>query len=129
MQSEQGVLLLLCIIMALLLGALVRFLVQGTRVPYSVALLVIGLALGSLERFVISPDAWPQLDAAFGVLTHLDPHLILFIFLPTLIFEHEMGSRIISGRIQKWKEGQKVRFFRDKKAGLVAICLPRIVGA
>lgn len=63
---------------------------KRARLPYSVGLVIVGLTLGLLaERF-----------AGFAVLRHveLSPDLILFVFLPTLVFESafNLDSRLLS---------------------------------
>ncbi len=84
--------MLLIIVLALLCGAGLRFFLRGTAVPVSVALMVLGLVLGGLvlggaDQPPSVAGNWPALTEALQALVNLDPHLILFIFLPTLIFE------------------------------------------
>ncbi|WP_210396918.1 cation:proton antiporter [Motiliproteus sediminis] len=85
--TEGSVELVLLIVAALLLGALTRYLIRATAIPYSVALLALGLLVGVVDRIWIDHQSWPRLDATLSQLTDLDPHLILFLFLPILIFE------------------------------------------
>jgi hypothetical protein len=67
----------------LTIGALCRTLLAGTAVPYTVALLIVGLAVGAISCVTDlgylshSIDQWHSID----------PHLLLFAFLPGLIFE------------------------------------------
>ena len=83
------------LIMALIIGAGTRHFLRKSPLPYTVSLLVIGLGLGALSRLGYFGE-WNiiglKLDASFiteavGWAGHIDPHLILYIFLPTLIFE------------------------------------------
>ncbi len=55
---------------------------KHTPLPYTVILIVIGLIIGALPK-------WERLEFMQDYLTiaRLDPHLMLIIFLPTLIFE------------------------------------------
>ncbi|XVE74580.1 hypothetical protein DITRI_Ditri12bG0028700 [Diplodiscus trichospermus] len=58
-----------------LLGIACRHLLRGTRVPYTVALLIIGVALGSLGNSI-------------------DPDLLLAVFLPALLFESAFSMEV-----------------------------------
>lgn len=59
-----------------------RHLVKRTPLPYTVILITVGLVVGVAPR-------WDVLSFLLDYLTiaHIDPHLLLAIFLPTLIFE------------------------------------------
>ncbi len=83
------------LILALIIGAGTRHFLRKSPLPYTVSLLVIGLGLGALSRLGYFGE-WNiiglKLDAGFiseavGWAGRIDPHLILYIFLPTLIFE------------------------------------------
>lgn len=83
------------IIIALLLGAAVRHLLRKSVIPFTVWLLIIGLALGAMLRlgwFSISHIGSLSIDLgllerAFSWAGNIDPHIIMYVFLPTLIFE------------------------------------------
>jgi len=83
------------IIIALLLGAAVRHLLRKSPLPFTVWLLLIGLALGAMLRlgwFSITQIGGMELDLglldrAFSWAGNIDPHIIMYVFLPTLIFE------------------------------------------
>jgi NhaP-type Na+/H+ or K+/H+ antiporter/CRP-like cAMP-binding protein len=86
---------LLFIIIAILIGAATRHFFRKSPLPYTVTLLLIGLLLGALFR-VNALETWDfgfaQLDVSFlhnsiKWAGNIDPHLILYVFLPTLIFE------------------------------------------
>ena len=79
--------MVLLIAVALLLGSVLRNLTRNSKIPYSAALLLAGLLVGILDRSLLLNDSLPQLQQVLRSLTQLDPHLILFLFLPTLIFE------------------------------------------
>ncbi|OFX84360.1 MAG: hypothetical protein A2W99_01175 [Bacteroidetes bacterium GWF2_33_16] len=83
------------LILALIIGAATRHFLKKSPLPYTVSLLVIGLVLGVLTR-VGYLDIWnfglfklnvSFLSSSVGWAGNFDPHLILYIFLPTLIFE------------------------------------------
>lgn len=86
---------LLFIVIALIIGAATRHWLRRSPLPYTVTLLIIGLALGAMNRL-----GWLGLihigNFSFNIdfigktidwAGDIDPHLILFVFLPTLIFE------------------------------------------
>ena len=85
MTHNFPVLLVLFGIVGLLLGALVRRGLRHSPLPYSVALLLMGLLIGLASRYW--GDASAPLSQGLDQLTHIEPHLLLFLFLPTLIFE------------------------------------------
>jgi len=64
-----------------------RYLLKNTNIPYTVALLVIGLIVGFIERYLPSEQNSSLLSDIVTSVSTIDPHLILFLFLPTLIFE------------------------------------------
>lgn len=86
---------LLFIVVSLIIGAATRFLLQKINIPYTVALLLIGIGIGVLGRtgFFESLTIFGHdfdtsiIDQSIGWAAHIDPHLILYIFLPVLIFE------------------------------------------
>ncbi|XP_050231835.1 sodium/hydrogen exchanger 8-like [Mercurialis annua] len=77
---------------SLVLGIACRHVLHGTRVPYTVALLVIGIALGSLEygtnlqlgKFGDSIRIWARIN----------PDLLLAVFLPVLLFESSFSMEM-----------------------------------
>lgn len=86
MDYQTGTLLLLYIAIALLAGVALRFALKKSHIPYTVVLLCLGIFIGALfELQMVSASEQTQL--ALALIYNLDPHLILFIFLPVLIFE------------------------------------------
>jgi len=83
---ESGIPILLFVICALLLGALLKTILRNSRLPYTVVLLLVGIAAGGINELEIFGADSPVSDI-FTQVGHIDPHLILFLFLPTLIFE------------------------------------------
>ncbi len=71
----------------LLVASAVGFALKWVRVPYSVALVIVGLAIGSSHLF-------PRVE--------MTPELILFVCLPALLFEASWNIRL--GELKKiWK--------------------------
>ena len=58
---QDGVMVVLLVAVALLLGSALRNLTRGSRVPYSAALLVAGLLIGALDRSLVLSGTLPQL--------------------------------------------------------------------
>jgi NhaP-type Na+/H+ or K+/H+ antiporter len=68
----------------LAVGALLRQTTKALPVPYTMQLLIVGTLLGILLR----GDQWTgTLQQSMEVLGNLDPHLMIHVFLPPLIFE------------------------------------------
>jgi NhaP-type Na+/H+ or K+/H+ antiporter len=78
----------------LLIGAVVRELNKRFNVPYTPLLFVIGLLLGYYK------DALGILGDAAEQVSNINPHGILMIFLPPLIFESGFNSDWHIFRIQ-----------------------------
>ena len=62
--------------------ALVRHVLKRTPIPYTVILIVVGLAFGAAS----TANKLSFLERFTGM-ARMDPHLMLYIFLPTLLFE------------------------------------------
>lgn len=77
---------LLLTIAGLTVGAIFKSLFQRTRIPYTVGLFAIGLAAGILNRTGIFENA-PKFSNALDSVANINPDLILYIFLPILIFD------------------------------------------
>ena len=90
-EHEGGLEPLLFVIVALIIGAATRHFFRKIPLPFTVLLLLFGIGLGLLNRFNLF-EGW---GGAFGEsLTwagNINPHAILFIFLPILIFEAAFG--------------------------------------
>lgn len=74
------------IFVALFIGVFTRHLFRKSPLPYTVTLLIIGIAIGVLQRLGLFGEI-DLLNHSVGWAGNIDPHLILYIFLPTLIFE------------------------------------------
>jgi NhaP-type Na+/H+ or K+/H+ antiporter len=86
---SDGIIILSFVIGALLLGAVIKSIFQNAKLPYSVILLLAGIAFALLDK-----SGWVStwvIGELFHQIIHqvgaVDPHLILFLFLPVLIFE------------------------------------------
>ena len=90
---------MLFIFVSLLIGLATRFGLEKVkkkydiRIPYSVVLLTFGGMLGAIswsqQRDAPSKEKW---TISLTLWTHMNPRLILFIFLPALIYEGAMGT-------------------------------------
>lgn len=93
------------IILALIIGAATKHFLRKSPLPYTVTLLLLGLLIGLVNRlwmdyqYVVEKEL---LDTFWGAALyfvfdpisnsikwagHIDPHAILYVFLPTLIYE------------------------------------------
>ena len=94
MHETTGILILIFVVASLLIGSAVRNLQKGKRIPYTVALLVIGLGLGLVQRTDFFREYLPTASATLELVAGIEPHLILFVFLPTLIFESAFAMEV-----------------------------------
>jgi NhaP-type Na+/H+ or K+/H+ antiporter len=93
---------LLFVIIALFIGTGTRYLLRKTALPYTITLLVLGFALGLAFRLGFFSTFWglakssglAYIGESVNWAGHIDPHLILYIFLPTLIFEAAFALHI-----------------------------------
>ena len=74
------------IIASLFIGIICKHFLKKVPIPFTVILLIIGLILGVVHRF-----EWLEnislLDESIFWAGHIKPEIILYVFLPTLIFE------------------------------------------
>ncbi|MBN1604517.1 MAG: sodium:proton antiporter [Chitinispirillaceae bacterium] len=82
---------LLFIIFALILGTLTRHLLKKTPIPYTVLLVVTGVLLGVITRFHLISDSFEVVYRSISWAGSINPHVVFFVFLPTLIFEAAFG--------------------------------------
>lgn len=83
---STGLAILLFVIFALFVGALLKTFMRNSRIPYTIVLLLVGIAVGGMYQVGFF-DTDTMISEMFTQVGHIDPHLILFLFLPTLIFE------------------------------------------
>ncbi|KAL2343567.1 hypothetical protein Fmac_004852 [Flemingia macrophylla] len=77
---------------SLALGIACRHLLRGTRVPYTVALLILGIALGSIEYG--THHRLGRIGHGIRLWSEIDPDLLLAVFLPALLFESSFSMEI-----------------------------------
>lgn len=79
---------ILFIIITIFIGLVVRSIKDKNPLPYSITLLICGLLLGILARTnVLSFIGLEVIATSITKAGNINPHLILYLFLPTLIFE------------------------------------------
>ncbi len=89
--NNEAVYGLVFVILAVLIGASTRYFFSKSAIPFTVLLLLFGIFLGFINRTELL-DAF---GGSIGLTLHeslswasdIDPHLLLFVFLPILIFE------------------------------------------
>jgi Na+/H+ antiporter len=110
---ELGIAIVVCL--GLASGAALRWVARKTGLPYTVAMLLLGLALGvGLERWVMHVGEEP-LHYFGGGLPGLSPDLILFVFLPALVFESAFAL--------------DVHAFRRNLSTVVTLAVPALIVA
>ncbi|KAL5563933.1 hypothetical protein UlMin_033680 [Ulmus minor] len=78
--------------LSLVMGIACRHIFRGTRVPYTVALLLLGIALGSIEYG--THHQLGKLGDGIRLWANIDPNLLLAAFLPPLLFESTFSMEI-----------------------------------
>lgn len=86
MEDTSFLIPLLLTIGGLVIGALLKSLLKHSRIPYTVGLFATGLAVGVLNRTGVF-DFSPNLTEAVDSVANIHPDLILYLFLPILIFD------------------------------------------
>lgn len=90
------------LILSLFAGAAIRFFLRKVPLPYTVILLLLGVLLGTgvrtdffekLESFLGKPIVDFSIEALRWA-GEINPHLLLFVFLPILIFEASFGMNV-----------------------------------
>lgn len=86
---------LLLTIAGLVIGALLKSILKHSRFPYTVGLFAIGLLVGILNRAGIF-NHFPKISEALYSVADINPDLILYLFLPILIFDaaYELNMHI-----------------------------------
>ncbi|KAB2624101.1 sodium/hydrogen exchanger 8 [Pyrus ussuriensis x Pyrus communis] len=78
--------------LCLVLGIASRHLLRGTRVPYTVALLILGIGLGSIEYG--THHQMGRIGDGIRIWANIDPTLLLAVFLPALLFESSFSMEV-----------------------------------
>jgi len=81
-------------VISILLGIILRRLLKNTAIPYSVALLLLGMLIGSMLDFELTTPIFNEVKASFSLASQLDSNLIMFIFLPALVFESAFSLEV-----------------------------------
>ncbi|KAK8627629.1 hypothetical protein V6N13_135236 [Hibiscus sabdariffa] len=77
---------------SLALGIACRHIFRGTRVPYTVALLIIGIGLSSIEYG--TSHKLGRIGDGIRIWNNIDPDLLLAVFLPALLFESAFSMEV-----------------------------------
>ena len=77
----------LFLFLAIMTGAMVRFLFKRLPIPYTVMLIICGLVVGFAAK------AEPAIQR-YTYIAHMNPHLLLHVFLPILIFESAFSMNV-----------------------------------
>ncbi|CAH9078899.1 unnamed protein product, partial [Cuscuta epithymum] len=77
---------------SLVLGIACRHLLRGSRVPYTVALLVVGIGLGALDYG--KHNQLGKIGNGIRIWANIDPDLLLAVFLPALLFESSFSMEV-----------------------------------
>eukprot|EP01135_Chromosphaera_perkinsii_P009519 Nk52_evm9s1779 gene=Nk52_evmTU9s1779 len=92
-ETDSGIFVIVVLFACIAFGAFVRHTTKNLPVPYTVILLVSGFIFGLIADKSGGWDNYTQLS-------RMNPHLIIFVFLPTLIFESAFSMEIHTfGRI------------------------------
>lgn len=85
LRSEESMLvqanLIYYIMLGMLLGLVMREVNKKTRLPYSPMMLLLGIFLGLMQYHM----GW--LGESTSILGAMHPHIILYVFIPVLLFE------------------------------------------
>lgn len=84
--------LLLIVFLMLALGCLTSYMLRRkvSALPYTCMLFIEGFLIALAHRW-ITHGAWTSYDIAYSLFGNADPHLILYIFLPALVFGESMS--------------------------------------
>jgi NhaP-type Na+/H+ or K+/H+ antiporter len=95
-EAKKAVILLLFFV--LLLGVINQYLLERffPFVPYTAAMFMEGLCIAIIQAIKRHNGrvVWGQFDSAVGLWANADPHMILFIFLPPLVFGEAMSLNV-----------------------------------
>ncbi len=85
--------LMVFVVLSLLVGVVLKLILKRTAIPYTVALFILGVIFGVCFRFdVIHVPHY--MDIALDSVSNMDPEIILYFFLPILIFEAALNLNI-----------------------------------
>ncbi|MGL5958873.1 MAG: cation:proton antiporter [Phocaeicola sp.] len=81
---------LLFIMVSLLAGVILKMGLKRTFIPYTVGLFIVGLTIGACSRYGFI-ELSPLIDHTLKGVSNMQPDIILYIFLPILIFEASLN--------------------------------------
>ena len=77
---------LLLVITGLILGSILKGILRSTRIPYTVALFGVGIAIGLMNLNGVFNFSTP-ISKAIDSVASINPDIIVYIFLPILVFD------------------------------------------
>lgn len=80
-------------VLSLLVGVILKLVLKRTRIPYTVALFLLGILFGLGFRFQLIHTPI-YMTHAIDSISNMDPEIILYFFLPILIFEAALNLNI-----------------------------------
>ncbi|CAD8193501.1 unnamed protein product [Paramecium pentaurelia] len=80
-KMEESAQLIHFLVLGLICGLILRELNKKTNIPYSPMILALGLAIGLSQEYL------GKIGNSAYILSKMHPHLIVFIFIPVLLFE------------------------------------------
>lgn len=86
------------IVLSLTAGALMRELSRRLHVPYTIGLLLLGLLVGFVFRGELRSEQAHGLGTALRAAASISPDLIIFVFLPALVFESAFALEVYGFR-------------------------------
>ena len=105
------------IIASLFIGIFTKKFLKKIPIPFTVILLIIGLFLGVLDRFEWIENIKLLKNSIFWA-GHIKPEIILYVFLPTLIFEAAFDLDVHTFKKSFWNA-----FLMAVPGIIVAICI------
>lgn len=95
METEGLLAPLIFVVFCLLAGAVMKYILKRSSFPYTVGLFCLGIGIGILDRTNLLGDM-PILKTSIDAVGNMNPDLILYIFLPLLIFDaaYELNMHI-----------------------------------
>ena len=84
--ENSGNKVILVLFLGLLAGQLIKHLTGVIKLPYTPILTIFGIAIGMLDNYL------GQVGTGLGIFANIDPHTMLLIFIPALIFESAFNT-------------------------------------
>jgi hypothetical protein len=103
--TDTGYYVLYFLFVSLVAGAISSGAVRGTRLPYTVSLLFIGLCIGFVHNYA----DLGVLSKSIDVWVNIGPHTMLSVFLPALVFESGASHTLVPIRPRSRGERRSLR--------------------